>query len=218
MRRRPLLAALSVGLASWLLLAAPLAFAAQQRPGPVVHFRGTGAVPLVCTSIPDRTAVEVGPGQWLNVVNQTGVNATVVAGHYRLPVGDGRGRSLRLRPGDYVVTMRPSCLVSPGDAHPVAVHVTTDALATADPSADPGRTPGSPEEVTEPAGSDLAGKPPGELLESEIYDPPPTDRLPSISLLGVIAAICVFGVTASIIRAIVAQSAVKAVARHRLKT
>lgn len=221
MPRRTLLAAVVVGLAGWLLAAAPLAFAttplalaAQQKPGPIVHFHGDGPVPLVCTSTPDRSSVQVDRGQWLNVVNQTGVAATVIVGDHRLPVPDGRGRSLKLRPGHYLVMMQPRCLVGTGGGRPVAVEVTNDPSTNADPSTGPSRAadqPGSPDTVvTEPVRAE-----PSELLEADLYSPPGTGQLPKVSILGLIAAICVFGVTASIIRAILAQRATTAVARHR---
>jgi hypothetical protein len=211
MRRRVLLLPpLAAGAGLWLLAMAPLALAAAQKPGPVVEFRGAGPASVTCTSTPDRGSVEVGRGQWLNVVNRTGIAATVIVGQHQLPVLDGRGRSLRLRPGQYAVTMRPACLAGPGQTQPVRVEVLPD--PTAEPSGptrsvDPTRSPGT-------VLTGLPGASPDELLEADFYNPPTNDQLPSLSILAVIATICVFGVTASIIRAILAQRAAKVVARH----
>ncbi|MGE5829575.1 MAG: hypothetical protein ACM30G_14625 [Micromonosporaceae bacterium] len=203
---------LPAGLAGWLLVSAPPALAAHQRPGPVVEFHGSGPVPLACTSTPNRVLVQVARGQWLNVVNRTGVRATVVVANHRLPVADGQGRSLRLHPRQYQVSMVPNCLVRPSDAHAATVDVTDDPPGS--PTASTGTGPqGSRSAVA----VDPAAQPDG-LLEEQAYTPAASPELPSISLLGVIAAICVFGVTVSIIRAILAQRAARAVAKHRLRT
>lgn len=212
MPRRALLFVLLAGVAGWLLASASLALAGPEKPGPVVQFNSNGPAPLACTSTPDRVSVQVARGEWLNVVNRTGVHASVVVADHRLPVADGQGRSLRLHPGQYQVSMVPSCLVRPGDARATTVDVTGDRPSS--PIASPGADRSGSRSAYE---VDPVAQPDG-LLEDQAYEPPSATEMPSFHLLGVIATICVFGVTASIIRAILAQRAARAVARHRLRT
>jgi len=167
------------------------------------------------------------------LANFTGAAATANLEDGRtVEVADGAAISVKLREGDHTITMTPKCLQT-YDVRPTVVTV-VKALPVPEPSG-PASGPtgssgatGTPLLASPPEGAplvDSAGAPgrsadpvPSSTAESDTADGPdvrdafaarpnsaPDAR--GARLLGLIAAICVFGVTSAIIRAIVAERA-----------
>jgi hypothetical protein len=154
-----------------------------------------------------------------------------------IDVADGAAISVKLREGDHTITMAPKCLDTyevsptvitvvkalPAAAPPVSAPAVGPAGTTASGStgtpyltspdlsgAPPARVGGSG--VTEDAAG--AGTTPDdgaaagpEVREARAARPESAPDVRGARLLGLIAAICVFGVTSAIIRAIVAERA-----------
>jgi hypothetical protein len=154
-----------------------------------------------------------------------------------VPVADGAAISVRLKEGTYSITMSPSCLTtfdveptvitvvralpepSPSPSPPTRTEpVSSGSPAVPPASASSGVSgPGSgaagwpsssssgPVEAADPSDPNAEPGPDVQRVSAPVPNTPPDGR--GVRLLAMIAAICVFGVTSAIIRAIVAQRA-----------
>jgi len=98
--------------------------APKPKPGPTVTFVGGGPAPFVCTSQPEPPSITIPWNSWLNVVNHTGADATLWLREKPFPLADGAGRAFKFTvSGPYTIELVPECLVTVGDAVPLAVEV-----------------------------------------------------------------------------------------------
>jgi len=133
------------------LAVAPAAHADLSTPkpkqGPTITFVGSGPAPLVCTSRPEPPSITIPWNSWLNVVNRTGADATLWLMEKPFELTDGAGRAFKFTvSGPYSITLVPECLVTLGDAVPLAVEVGPKPEETPAPTAPPadaktGRSP-----------------------------------------------------------------------------
>jgi hypothetical protein len=216
-----------------LLTLAPAATGADPATAVTITFTGTGSAPLVCGSRPDVAFFSLTRGQVIILTNLTGAEATIdVGGKTPRTVASGSGISVKLAVGEHILRMVPKCLLlgEVGQAVVMVVAGPPDAPTPVGPppgGAGPSnRALGSPG-PTGPASGPSGTAEAGTLLSASIAgtaDPtagpgvpsapggggrptsvpvePPSDER-GIRLLAIIAAICVLGVTAGIIRAIV---------------
>jgi hypothetical protein len=202
----------------------------------MVTFRGDGA----CGSSPDVVAVLAAPTAWLDLVNQTGYRAGMQVGARRVAFPAGAGRSIRLRPGRYVLQLRPVCQPT-GRAVPLVVDIRDDAP---DPPLVSRTRPGV--RVDPPTSAPLAGRTPagaswpttapqvngggvgqaggtrldwsqadGDLTALRRHVPADQRdverRLRRNRLIAIIALICASGVASGLIRAIMTQRITRAI-------
>jgi hypothetical protein len=205
------------------LIVAPVVAADPATPA-TITFRGTGTPPLVCGSQPDITSLHLTRGQTIILTNSTGVAASIdVGGKTPRTVAPSSGISVKLAVGEHALRMVPACLlvgevgqalvvVTPGPVvvEPTTVEPSAGGASSGPPAGEPVPTAGpmTPGSAVGPTSSHLAPSadpdPTGECdpeVATVAADQPPDQR--GVRLLAVIAAICVLGVTAGIIRAIV---------------
>jgi hypothetical protein len=229
-RRFVLLTMMTVGFGG----AAAAAAAAQAGPNdPTVTFQGSGTPPLACGSIPDQPALTILVGTKVVVANQTGASATVMIGTVAgTTLEHGEATRVRLKKGQHTLTLVPDCAVvttvgssvitvnepeDEGEPDPdpeapgsgatrppgrgtgsTGAPLVAPGVSTATPTAaSPSSTPATP----------LPG-PDGDVAE---FEPSYALGVPPVTngnvLLAIISLICILGVTAGIIRAILAQRA-----------
>jgi hypothetical protein len=214
--------------------AGPTAPAYAATDQPTVSFVGSGPAPLACSSRPTVPNMTIKRNTRIVLANFTGADATADLGSGdTVAVADGAAISVRLKEGSYTITMVPSCLTV-FDVEPTVITVVR-ALPEPSPSPPAGTEPVSAGSAQVPptsgsssssgSGSAAFGRndpspssQPSDTAEPSAKPEPDVQHTFAVRpntapdgrgerLLALIAAICVFGVTSAIIRAIVAQRA-----------
>ena len=230
-RRRSRLAWFGVVAVVGFLAIAPWAWAAPELP--TVVFSATGTAPGTCGSRPNVTSLTVRTGSTFMIANMTGVTATVDVGRRRLiELLPGTGAVVRMSHGPHDLQLIPDCAAR-SEAVVAVVNVVTPgemtgrATSAASPDLDesavglgpssmvasnPQRSTATAPTDQKPAAAATAEPGGGEdeslgakVVRVETLPFRPGDNSKSVRLLAAIATICALGVTAAIIRAIVAQ-------------
>jgi hypothetical protein len=171
-----------------------------------IVFTGGGSLHVRCTAAPGVPSVTVPAENTLRVVNNTGRRARLMLdGLAQGEISEGSAGEVLFHRGPVSLSLRPMCLSVA--ASPVRVEVAT--------SAPPG--PGT----TGPAGAGPASSggvsrvPPGGRADGPAAEPAasvePLSRGGPVGLLALTAAVCVVGVSAGAIRAIMAQRTTKTI-------
>jgi hypothetical protein len=158
--------ALLAGLVALVVGGASLAYAAVAEVN--VTFTGSGTPPLTCSSTPDVSGISIPHGTKVNLINRTGVRATIfVNGQEGVSLDNGMGVRVKLRVGQHRIEMRPDCLVGV----PSEALVVTVVLGVLRPSA----TPTASGSAQPP--SDLSGaRPPGASAAATSAPPGPSSN------------------------------------------
>jgi hypothetical protein len=177
------------------LVAGPGAPAAADQRGEIVFRDGGNLLGLRCTAVPEVATVTVPEEATLHLVNRTGGRARlIIDDHVAGELPEGAAGQVLVRRGPVRVGLEPLCLfaavtpltveVVPAMTVPMVVEATAaDASATGT-----GGSAGGAVAAAEPVG----------------WIDPARDRGP-LGLLALVATVCVVGVFAGAIRAILAQ-------------
>jgi hypothetical protein len=205
-----------------ILIGLPLALPAAAQT-PEVNFGGGGIGTLLCGSRPDRPQITVEPGGTVWLTNGLGSTAQLkIDDVATATVASGETAEVRFDRGPVQVLMVPECPLNLNTKYKaLTVHVALPA-PSATASAGPGgvlivaRPPGArdaalPRSQPAPTTSVLEG-PGASVVDAggTTKNPaePPPDKRP-IGLLAIIAAVCVAGLLAGVVRVIITQRATR---------
>jgi hypothetical protein len=175
-----------------------------QGRGPEVVFQAERAFGLRCRAESEPETLSVSAESEVRVVNRTGRRAVlIIDGVARGEIPEGSSAEVLFHHGPVIVALRPICVLAAEAALRVDVEppaLSASGLSSPSPFGRPG-----PAEGYLP-GLGWSGRPAAEVSGAR----PVRDRGPT-GLLALVAAVCVFGVSAGAIRAINAQRATRCV-------
>jgi hypothetical protein len=180
--------------------------APAQKSDREIVFTGGGSFHVRCTATPVVASVTVPPENTLRVVNNTGRRARLMLdGLAQGEISEGSAGEVLFHRGPVSLALKPMCLSVA--ASPVRVEVATPASPV------PGTT--GPAGVGPVSSAGVSRVPPGGRADGPAAEPTtsvqPLSRGGPIGLLALTAAICVVGVSAGAIRAIMAQRTTKTI-------
>ncbi|MDG4834760.1 hypothetical protein O7627_36450 [Solwaraspora sp. WMMD1047] len=168
-------------------------------------FRGDALLGVRCRASAEQATYPVAVGTSLRVVNRTGRRSVLLLdGVARGELAAGSGAQLVVHQGPVVVTLRPICAFATEATARVEVAAPEVPVGDADALAPSAVRPGAAEGYL--PGPGWRERPAVELSGVE----PLRDRGPT-GLLALVAAVCVVGVSAGAIRAIIAQRSTRTV-------